>query len=77
MAVRYFFLAKIPRSATKPDEIIDRLAYGVEKIGVSKGDHVAFIHPNSPQVLFGYYSGVKARGGINNGHETSGEIYVS
>ena len=59
------------------DEITDRLAYGLEKIGVSKGDHVAFIHPNCPQVLFGYYSSVKARGGINNGHDTSGEIYVS
>ena len=59
------------------DEITDRLAYGLEKIGVSKGDHVAFIHPNSPQVLFGYYSSVKARGGINNGHDTRGEIYVS
>jgi len=45
------------------DEITDRLAYGLEKIGVSKGDHVAFIHPNSPQVLFGYYSSVRQEGG--------------
>jgi len=45
------------------DEITDRLAYGLEKIGVSKGDHVTLIHPNSPKVLFGYYSSVKARGG--------------
>jgi non-ribosomal peptide synthetase component E (peptide arylation enzyme) len=59
------------------DEITDRLAYGPEKIGVSKEDHVAFIHPNGPQVLFGYYSSVKAGGEINNGHDTSGEIYVS
>ena len=59
------------------DEITDRLAYGLEKIGVSKGDHVAFIHPNSPQVLFGHCSTIKAGGVIDNGHDTSGEIYVS
>ncbi|MGB7576024.1 MAG: AMP-binding protein [Thermodesulfobacteriota bacterium] len=31
------------------DEITNRLAHGLEKIGVSKGGHVAFIHPNSPK----------------------------
>jgi len=45
------------------DEITDRLAYGLEKIGVSKGDHVAFIQSNGPQVLFGYYSSVRQEGG--------------
>jgi long-chain acyl-CoA synthetase len=44
------------------DEITDRIAYGLEKMGVSRGDHVAVIHPNSPQVLLGYYSIIKAGG---------------
>jgi long-chain acyl-CoA synthetase len=44
------------------DEITDRIAYSLEKIGVSRGDHVALLHPNSPQVLLGYYSIIKAGG---------------
>ncbi len=44
------------------DEITDRIAYGLEKIGVLKGDHVAVLHPNSPQVLLSYYSIIKAGG---------------
>ena len=27
------------------DEITDRIAYGLEKIGVQNGDHVAVLHP--------------------------------
>jgi long-chain acyl-CoA synthetase len=46
------------------DEITDRIAYGLEKMGISLGDHVAVLHPNSPQVLLGYYSIVKAGGVI-------------
>jgi non-ribosomal peptide synthetase component E (peptide arylation enzyme) len=42
------------------DEITDRLAYGLEKIGVSRGDHVTVIHPNGPKcfsaIIF-YYKG--------------------
>lgn len=34
------------------DKITERLAYGLEKIGISRGDHVAVIHPNSPQSAF-------------------------
>jgi len=32
------------------DEITHRIAYGLERMGVSRGDHIAVIHPNSPQV---------------------------
>jgi long-chain acyl-CoA synthetase len=44
------------------DEITDRMAYGLHKIGVKPGDHVAVFHPNSPQVLLSYYSIIKAGG---------------
>jgi long-chain acyl-CoA synthetase len=44
------------------DEITDRLAYGLEKLGVVPGDHIAVLHPNSPQTLLSYYSIIKAGG---------------
>jgi len=44
------------------DEITDRLAYGLEKLGIVQGDHVAVLHPNSPQTLLSYYSIIKAGG---------------
>jgi long-chain acyl-CoA synthetase len=44
------------------DEITDKIAYGLEKIGVERGDHIAVLHPNSPQVLLIYYSIIKAGG---------------
>ncbi len=44
------------------DEISDRMADGLEKIGVLPGDHVAVLHPNSSQVLLSYYAIVKAGG---------------
>lgn len=44
------------------DEITDRIAFGLEKIGVLPGDHVAVLHPNSPQTLLSYYSIIKAGG---------------
>lgn len=46
------------------DEITGRIAYGLEKIGIAQGDHVAVLHPNSPQVLLSYYSIIKAGGVI-------------
>ena len=42
------------------DEITDRIAFGLEKIEVLPGDHVAILHPNSSQVLLIYYSIIKA-----------------
>ncbi|MEI9475211.1 MAG: AMP-binding protein [Deltaproteobacteria bacterium] len=44
------------------DEITDRIAYGLVKMGVMPGDHVAVLHPNSPQTLLSYYSIIKAGG---------------
>jgi long-chain acyl-CoA synthetase len=44
------------------DEITDRIAYGLEKIGVNPGDHIAVLHPNSVQTLLSYYSIIKAGG---------------
>ena len=38
------------------DEITDRIAGGLEKIGLAPGDHVAVLHPNSPQTIIGYFS---------------------
>jgi len=43
------------------DAITDRIAYGLEKMGLAPGDHVAVLHPNSPETLISYYSIIKAR----------------
>jgi long-chain acyl-CoA synthetase len=44
------------------DEMTDRLAYGLKKLGVVPGEHIAVLHPNSSQTLLSYYSIVKAGG---------------
>ena len=44
------------------DEITDRMAYGLERLGVSRGEHVAVLHPNSIQTLLSYFSIIKAGG---------------
>jgi long-chain acyl-CoA synthetase len=44
------------------DEMTDRIAYGLEKMGVRSGDHVAVLQPNSVQTLLCYYSIIKAGG---------------
>lgn len=44
------------------DEISDRMADGLERIGVLPGDHVAVLHPNSSQVLLSYFAIIKAGG---------------
>ena len=44
------------------DQITNRLADGLEKLGVAAGDHIAVLHPNSPQTLLSYYSIIKAGG---------------
>ena len=44
------------------DDITDRMAYGLEELGVGRGDHVAVLHPNSPQTLLIYFSIIKAGG---------------
>ena len=44
------------------DEMTDRIAYGLGKIGVRSGDPIAVLHPNSVQTLLCYYSIIKAGG---------------
>jgi long-chain acyl-CoA synthetase len=44
------------------DDITDRMAYGLERIGVACGDRVAVLHPNSPQSLLSYFAIIKAGG---------------
>lgn len=44
------------------DEITDRIASGLGKLGVVPGIHVAVLHPNSQQTLLSYYSIIKAGG---------------
>lgn len=42
------------------DEITDRMAYGLVQKGFREGDHVAILHPNSPEVLLAYFAIIKA-----------------
>jgi long-chain acyl-CoA synthetase len=44
------------------DDITDRMAYGLEKMGINTGDHAAVLHPNSPQSLLSYFAIIKAGG---------------
>jgi long-chain acyl-CoA synthetase len=44
------------------DDITNRMAYGLEKMGINNGDHVAVLHPNSPQSLLSYFAIIKAGG---------------
>lgn len=44
------------------DRLTDRIAYGLDKLGIRRGDHVAILHPNSVQTLLGYFSIIKAGG---------------
>jgi long-chain acyl-CoA synthetase len=44
------------------DEITDRIAYGLSKLGIMRGDHVAVLHPNSPQAIVSYFSIIKTGG---------------
>jgi len=44
------------------DEITDRIAFGLEKIGITAGHRVAVLHQNSPQALLSYFAIIKAGG---------------
>lgn len=44
------------------DRKSDRIAYGLEKLGLQRGDHVAVLHPNSPEVLLAYFGIIKMGG---------------
>ncbi|HDR15476.1 MAG TPA: long-chain fatty acid--CoA ligase [Desulfobacteraceae bacterium] len=42
------------------DSVTDNIAYGLEKLGIGPGDHVAVMHPNDIEVLCSYYGIIKA-----------------
>jgi len=44
------------------DEITDRIAFGLEKMGITTGDRVAVLHQNNPQTLLSYFAIIKAGG---------------
>jgi len=44
------------------DNITDRIAYGLCKLGICSGDRVAVLHPNHMETLIAYYSILKAGG---------------
>jgi long-chain acyl-CoA synthetase len=44
------------------DAVTDRIAYGLERLGIAPGDHVAVLHPNSAQTLLAFFAIIKAGG---------------
>jgi len=44
------------------DEATDRIASGLEKMGLATRDHIAVLHPNSVHTLLAYYGIIKAGG---------------
>ncbi|MHB8773406.1 MAG: class I adenylate-forming enzyme family protein [Syntrophales bacterium] len=44
------------------DAITDRIASGLERLGIQPGDHVAVLHPNSAQTLLAFFAIIKAGG---------------
>ena len=44
------------------DAVTDRIAYGLERLGIRHGDHVAVLHPNSAQTLLAFFAIIKAGG---------------
>ena len=42
------------------DAVTDRIAYGLERLGIGSGDHVAVLHPNSAQTLLAFFAIIKA-----------------
>ena len=44
------------------DAITDRIASGLERLGIGPGDHVAVLHPNSSQTLLAFFAIIKAGG---------------
>jgi long-chain acyl-CoA synthetase len=44
------------------DVLTDHIAFGLERMGLDAGDHIAVLHSNSPQTLLAYYSIVKSGG---------------
>ncbi len=44
------------------DELVDRFAAGLQKLGLQKGDRVAIYMPNCPQYVISYYGTLRAGG---------------
>jgi long-chain acyl-CoA synthetase len=44
------------------DAVTDRIAYGLERLGITRGNHVAVLHPNSSQTLLAFFAIIKAGG---------------
>ena len=44
------------------DAVTDRIACGLELLGIAPGDHVAVLHPNSSQTLIAFFAIIKAGG---------------
>ena len=44
------------------DAVTDRIASGLERLGIVPGDHVAVLHPNSSQTLIAFFGIIKAGG---------------
>ncbi len=44
------------------DAITDRIACGLDRLGIGPGDHVAVLHPNSSQTLLAFFAIIKAGG---------------
>lgn len=42
------------------DALTDRLASGFRKLGIARGDRVAFLYPNHSDLLLGYFGAIKA-----------------
>jgi long-chain acyl-CoA synthetase len=42
------------------DQLVDRFAAGLQKLGLRKGDRVTLYLPNCPQYLIGYYGALRA-----------------
>src|SRR6185295_7058769 len=42
------------------DELADRFAGGLQRLGVKKGDRVALVLPNCPQFVYSFYGTLKA-----------------
>lgn len=51
-----------PMTYREFDAATDRIAHGLECLGIAHGDHVAVLHPNSSQTLIAFFAIIKAGG---------------
>ncbi len=53
-----------PITNAQMNALVDRLAAGLERLGVKKGDRVGIFLPNTPQFILVYYAILKAGGAV-------------